>query len=578
VSKLSQAWKDYDVQYGSCDWGDFGATRALHERLQQEQYECGAPSATCTDLYTEYLFWRANGEGQNCSKEIALARAETDPAAAQAKYFAFCGTGAEDGDAGEAADGGGEVVASGSCAASIQQTLEIMMKAGCGGWTAFIAIAEDVQLMCTVDPAAAASAEPTFCEPLHRANAGVLKTALDSSNSVSAREATLPGLCTSCFTALFRIKRQNADVLRRIYSEPELCITDPKVEQDIANTGIRYCLPRFEEAMTAASLNGQAANVCEAESMGRCGRLVWAHRLQSYGITHDEKTLKESYIDLMCARAGKEEDAEYCHSVTQDLAEGEFQETDPQEERECKPESTTGECVKPQFCQTWTDAADASMLCPSRCQTDVNNLVVQYGCCFNSWKLLLQENAGGDTDALAAANDLFARVEYLEDECCSSERREDGEANTCPDKAPGACAMYPNSDQFSVLVPIPYGWADAQSTAFEGTIVVDIAQALGVNTAAVSGVSTNQAGDAGNDITQVTFTIGSQSSYEGDYIRTILEARQSAETFYYDKTSQLYESADCEESPGTEYCSSSAQLASSLLLFVLLIGSSLNFA
>ena len=527
------------------------------------------------------MFWLASGVGQNCSKEIVLARTETDPAEAQAKYTAFCGTvSTAEAEVGEAAVVGGTEGTGGACAVSIQETLAAMMKAGCGGWEAFIAIAEDIELMCTVDPSVSDSAEPMFCEPLHQVGADSVMTALDASNSVAAREALLPVICTPCFNALFRIKRQNALILRRVYKEPELCITEPNVVQLAAGEEIRYCLPRFESAMENDSLNDKAAAVCDAELMGRCGRLIWAHRLETYGISYEEQILTESYMSHMCGQIileDKTANAEYCHALTQELSSGFYQVADVNEARDCLPDSTTGECLNPQQCQNWGDQEvddDFSGSCPSRCQADVDNLVSKFGCCFNSWKLLLQANALADADALANVNDLFARVEYLEGECCSSEAREDGEQNTCSEGSPASCILYPQTTQLSVLVPIPYAWADVQSLEFEAAIKVDIAKALGVLVDAITSLTITPQGD----ITLVAIDVGSGSAVEGGNIASLLEHVSSTGTFFYDKTSQIYESADCNQSPGTDYCSSAGKIANSLILFALLVCSSLNFA
>ena len=66
IAALSQMWRDMDVRSGACDFqidgvSDYGERRALHERLQQEQYECSPPKAVCTSLYNDHLFWLSSG-------------------------------------------------------------------------------------------------------------------------------------------------------------------------------------------------------------------------------------------------------------------------------------------------------------------------------------------------------------------------------------------------------------------------------------------------------------------------------------------------------------------------------------
>ena len=595
VAALSQKWRDQDVANGPCDFqdedgvSDYGQRRALHEQLQREQYECNPPQEACTSLYNDYLFWLSSGEGQNCSKTIAYARAETDPFEAQAKYFAFCGTSEDDSDVGETDAAGVLAITAmadtgSSCASRIRASLREMMQEGCGNWPAFVAVAEDMDLLCTSEPndAEDAAAAPTFCEPLYRATAVQLQTALDSTASVADREAVLGDVCTTCFNSLFRVKRQNARLLRRVYREPELCITDPTVVQLASSESIRYCLPRFEAAMASGDLNDQAAAACDAATMGRCAKLVWAHRLKNYDIDFEQGNLIKAYMVHMCVQ---NDDGDDCHAVTTELASGHYLIADAQEGRDCNPESTTGECVNPQYCQNWFDveananavAADdgeAGLSCPHRCQEDVDNLVTKFGCCFNSWKLLLESDAGGNSAAAETNDELFARVEYLQGKCCSDEERGDGEVNTCKEPAPPACEPYPSNYPLSFSVPIPHEWAKQRHLSFNTSIVQDVSQALGLHLDSIKLDLVEPLGDG----TQITLSVGSRSYAEFNIINQVMEYRMKTGTFFYDMTSQIYESADCSENPGTQYCNSAAQLASTLLSLTLLLMASMSHA
>ena len=459
--------------------------------------------------------------------------------------------------------------------------LREMMKEGCGSWPAFVAIAEDVELLCTSEPDTTdPTAPPTFCEPLHKANAARLKTALDSTGTVADREAVLPDICSTCFSSLFRIKRQNALILRRVYREPELCLTDPTVVQLASTEAIRYCVPRFEAAMEVSSnLNDKAAAACESRTMGRCAKLVWAHRLKNYDIDFTESNLIKSYMAHMCVQ---NDDGDDCHAVTTELASGHYLTPNTDAGRDCNPSSTTGECENPRYCQNWfaveanagVEVGEAGVTCPHRCQSDVANLISKFGCCFNSWKLLLESDAGGVADKVAASTDLFARVEYLQSKCCSDKERADGEVNTCKEPAPPYCEPYPATTQLAFDVPIPYEWAQLRALSFNATIKQDVSQALGVHLDSIFLKKVEALGDG----TQITLLVGARSSAEGDLMKEVLVDRIKTGTFFYDMTSQIYESADCSENPGTQYCSSAAKFASTVMSVVLMLVLSMNQA
>ena len=68
--------------------------------------------------------------------------------------------------------------------------------------------------------------------------------------------------------------------------------------------------------------------------MGRCGELVWTHRLNNWAISSLEAKHLRSKISYMCGKNANGID--YCHAVSQGLVGGQYLESDSQEVNKCQ--------------------------------------------------------------------------------------------------------------------------------------------------------------------------------------------------------------------------------------------------
>lgn len=96
--------------------------------------------------------------------------------------------------------------------------------------------------------------------------------------------------------------------------------------------------------------------------------------------------------------------------------------------RPCLPNSIDGTCKEPRLCATWPAP---SLSCTPQCQTTINDIILQVGCCYESWKHFMGNYSGDD------ASSNFARIAFLASSCCDTET-----GASCGNSISGPCGLH----------------------------------------------------------------------------------------------------------------------------------------
>lgn len=482
ISAIVRAWGKHDCE----DEGtDYGMRRSIHRRILSEQYECDPPKQLCVDILSEIRFWQATPEGQTCIRKFHNATSAASSGAISSHlYHDYC---------------------TGECYDTLNSKLQLMFDSGCNSWPAYLDQKETLETFCSQDTAG------TYCHHEYLGAAMAIENAFDLTKSTSQRNSYLTTLCTLCFRTIQSLQMQNFAVLRRFSREPELCIQDRELLEIGGNP--RYCLPLFDEKESIIAGSGSnyplanmAENMCKND-MGRCANRIWSHRLSQWTTNTAEAVQFRSLIQYSCLEFVSAGQSAMCNNVAniKRLESGHFTESSPNLPRPCTPTSITGECEYPTLCQSNWDGT-----CQPQCQISVDEILLTVGCCFNSWKHFI----GNYTLQDASAN--FARIEFLEDECCNMQT-----TPYCNDRIEPACAYYNFATSLATTLQIPFKWVDANMERFNTSVKADIARSLGVLEEAISlqvieGIpASNPAPGAPSIVTRIVFDVGSTTSVTG---------------------------------------------------------------
>lgn len=545
VATLVRAWGKANCDYGGSDYGHL---RSLHLETQARQFECASPREGCVPALTDFLNWKQSDEGQNCSRQFKHAEATASAGSSDQQFFAaYC---------------------EGSCAAKTNAYLNALHGEGCNAWPAYLAHQEEHEVFCSTGPRDAAD-NAVYCHREYLSAAGTIHMALDASQRVATRETALVSICTDCFRQIQTLKMQNFEALGRFSSEPELCIQDVQAARTYGST-YKFCLPKFEQIEANYTVDPKRDEPMDyplatlgslmcTDEMGRCAERIWAHRLAQWTTSAATKSDLTNRLKYSCLEGNLNGESKQCNSVSEIrlLEAGSYTER-AVVNQECNPNSISGECLEPRSCQSW-DGSLVEGSCRPQCQTKTNAILLNVGCCYESWKYFMGNYSGAD----ASAN--FARVAFLANACCDAET-----GASCSNSLQGPCGLYSHKTALAVTVAnVPYSWVKSNRKYFNVSIVEDIARILGVLD---SSITLSVVEEFRGDQTKVAFLVGSSTSVSGNKVQRSFERAMGNSTFAmnYTAAQQTYRTR-CQGSDFGNLCSSASLLRSSTFTLALAV-------